>query len=338
MLPATEGKDVPLTFGKNVGVEEDGLTIVANEDGQVIFNAGKVSVEKIYTVNGSVGSETGNILFLGSVIISGDVNEGYSVKATGNIEVMGLVDKAELHADGDIIVRQGIIGKPGISVQADQMIVAKFIGTAMVKSGSTVIVSESILNSTVYARQQVICQGKKAAIIGGKICAGEEIVSKELGSASGNTETVCEVGYDPETKEALAELTAKQAATQKDLDDIQRNITTFEAMKQRQKTLSKDKEEYLADFLAKRESLRAQFDRIQEKIQEAEERLARLRLTGKVTVSAKCYPGSVICIRDTRTVIRNEYKSVVFTVQNGLVHVGKFVETEGDAAAKKARG
>ncbi|MDR1229791.1 MAG: FapA family protein [Spirochaetaceae bacterium] len=338
MLPATDGKDSPLVFGKNVSVEKDGLTIVASENGQVIFNAGKVSVEKIYTVNGSVGSETGNILFLGSVMISGDVNEGYSVKATGNIEVMGLVDKAELHSDGDIIIRQGIIGKPGVSVQADQMIVAKFIENAMVKSGSAVIVSESILNSTVHARQQVICQGKKAVIVGGKICAGEEIVSKVLGSASGNTETVCEVGYDPETKEVLTELTTEQATAQKDLYDLQRNITTLEAMKQRQKTLSEDKETYLADLLEKRETLLTQLDRIQEKIQEVEERLAQLQLSGKVSVSGKCYPGSVVCVRDTRTVVRNEYKSVVFTVQDGLVHIGKFVETDGDAAEKKARG
>jgi uncharacterized protein (DUF342 family) len=338
ILPATDGKDAPLALGKNVSVEKDGLTIIANENGQVLLNAGKVSVEKIYTVNGSVGSESGNILFLGSVMVSGDVNEGYSVKATGNIEVMGLVDKAELQSDGDIIVRQGIIGKQGVSVRAGQTIVAKFIENATVKSGSAVIVSESILNSTVHARQQVICRGKRAAIVGGKICAGEEILSKILGSASGNTETVCEVGYDPETKEMLTELTAKLAAMQGELDDFQRNITTLETMKQRQKELSEDKEVYLADLHTKRETLLSQQEHTQEKMREAEERLARLQLNGKVSVSAKCYPGAVVSIRDTRTVVRTEYKSVVFTVQDGLVHIGKFVEAEGDAVEKKARG
>jgi uncharacterized protein (DUF342 family) len=337
ILPATDGKDVPLALGKNVSVEKDGLTIIANENGQVLLNAGKVSVEKIYTVDGSVGVKTGNILFLGSVRVTGNVEEGYSIKATGNIEVMGLVDKAELQSDADIIVRQGITGKQGVSVRAAQMIVAKFIENATVKSGGTIIVSDGILNSTVYARQQVICRGKRAIIIGGKICAGEEILSKILGSASGNTETVCEVGYDPETKETLAELTVKLAAMQGELDDFQRNITTLEAMKQRQKELSEDKETYLADLRAKRESLLAQQEPIQEKMREAEERLARLQLNGKVSVSAKCYPGAVVSIRDIRTVVRTEYKSVVFTVQDGLVHIGKFVEAEGDTAEKKAR-
>ncbi|MDR1095411.1 MAG: FapA family protein [Spirochaetaceae bacterium] len=338
LLPATDGKDVPLALGNNVSVEKDGLTVIASENGQVVLNGGKISVEKIYTVDGSVGVKTGNILFLGSVMVNGDVEEGYSIKATGNIEVVGLVDKAELQSDGDIIVRQGITGKQGVTVRAGQTIIAKFIENATVRSGGAVIVSEGILNSAVSARQQVVCRGKKAAIVGGKICAGEEIQSKILGSASGNTQTICEVGYDPETKEELAELTAKREAAQKELDEFQRNITTLETMKQRQKTLSEDKETYLADLLAKREAVIAQLEGMQEKTRDAEARLAQVQTKGKVAVSTKCYPGSVICVRDARTTVTTEYKSVMFTLLDGLIHIGKFTEADGDAAKKEARG
>jgi uncharacterized protein (DUF342 family) len=337
LLPAADGKDMPLPLGKNVSVEKDGLTIIANENGQVVLSVGKVGVEKIFTVDGSVGVKTGNIIFLGSVVVNGNVEEGYSVKATGNIEVIGLVDKAELDSDGDIIVRQGITGKQGVAVRAAQMVVAKFIENATVKCGGTVVVSEGILNSTVYARQRVVCQGKRAAIIGGKTCAGEEIQSKVLGSASGNTETVCEVGYDPETKEKITVSTAKQAKMQEELEDLQRNIATLETMKQRQKELSEDREEYLGTLQEKRADLIAKIERIQEDIQKAEEYLSHLKLNGRVSVSAKCYPGTVIFIRDIRSVIRSEYKSVTFTVLDGLIRLGKFTETEAKEAEKKAR-
>jgi uncharacterized protein (DUF342 family) len=270
-------------------------------------------------------------------VVNGNVEEGYSVKATGNIEVMGLVDKASLDSDGDIIVRQGITGKPGVSVRAGKMIVAKFIENATAKSGSTVVVSDGILNSMVHARQRVVCHGKRAAIIGGKICAGEEVQSKVLGSASGNTETICEVGYDPEAKEKVTVFSAKQAKLQEELDDLQRNISTLESMKQRQKELAEDREEYLAELQEKRTDILAKLERTREEIQQAEEYLSNLKLNGKVSVSAKCYSGTVICIRDTQTTVRSEYKCVTFTVRNGLIHIGKFVETEDDAAVKKMR-
>jgi uncharacterized protein (DUF342 family) len=337
LLPAVDGKDISLPLGKNVSVDKDGITIIANVNGQVVLNLDKIGVEKIFTVDGSVGVKTGNIIFLGSVVVKGNVEEGYSIKATGNIEVTGLVDKADLDSDGDIIVRQGITGKPGILVRAGQMVVAKFIENATVKCAGTVLVSEGILNSTVYARQRVVCQGKRAAIIGGKICAGVEIQSKTLGSASGNTETVCEVGYDPEVKEKITVSTAKKAKMQEELEDLQRNITALEAMKQRQKELSEDREDYLADLQDKRAELIEQLDRIQDEIQQAEEYLSGLKLNGKVSVSAKCYPGTVVFIRDIRAAITSEYKSVTFTVLDGLIRIGKFTETEAKADEKKAR-
>ena len=50
-------------------------------------------------------------MFLGTVFISGNVEDGFSVKASGNIEVKGTVGKSELDAEGDIVVSQGIAGK-----------------------------------------------------------------------------------------------------------------------------------------------------------------------------------------------------------------------------------
>ncbi|GAB1484399.1 hypothetical protein MASR2M78_32170 [Treponema sp.] len=111
VLPAKNGKEMPMPLGKNVHVLEDQLTIAADMNGQVVIVGGKVNVEPVYTVQGDVSLRTGNIIFLGTVIITGNVEDGFSVKAAGNIEVHGTVGKAELDAEGDIIVHQGIAGK-----------------------------------------------------------------------------------------------------------------------------------------------------------------------------------------------------------------------------------
>jgi uncharacterized protein (DUF342 family) len=326
-LPASDGKDIPLPLGENVSTDKDGITIIADENGQAILNAGKVGVEKILTIDSSVSVKTGNIIFLGAVVVNGDVEEGYSIKATGNIEIMGLVDKAELDSEGDIIIKKGIVGKPGVLVRSGQMLFAKFIENATVKCGGTIIVSESILNSTVTARQRVICQGKRAVILGSKIYAREEIRVKTLGSSSGNTETFCEVGYDPELKENIDLTTARQAKIQKEFDDLQHNIATLEAMKKRQKDFPEDREEYLAELLEERASLAAKIDRLTDKIRKMKEQITQMEMNGKVSVSEKCHPGTVISIRDVQMMIRSEYKCVTFTASLGLMKISKF---EGD--------
>jgi uncharacterized protein (DUF342 family) len=337
LLPAVDGKDIPLPLGENVSVDKDGLTILAGVNGRVFLSGDKVGVEKVFTVDGSVGVKTGNIIFLGSVVVNGNVEEGYSIKATGNIEVTGLVEKADLDSEGDIIIRQGIAGKPGVLVRAGQTLVAKFIENATAKCGGTIIVSDGILNSTVSARQRVVCQGKRAAIIGGRICAGEEIQSKVLGSASGSAETICEVGYDPELKDHIDLLTARQAKTQEEFDDLQRNISTLEKMKGQMREFPEDKEAYLAELLDRRIDLVAKINRLDQRIEQAKKQLAQLKNTGKVSVSAKCYPGTVIFIRDIRTAIRSEYKNVTFTASNGLIQIGKFVDENEKESGRNPR-
>ena len=65
---------------------------------------------------------SGNIQFDGSVVIQGDVAKGMSVKATGDIEVAGIVEMASLEAGGNITVKSGVIGALGKKDVAPQVI------------------------------------------------------------------------------------------------------------------------------------------------------------------------------------------------------------------------
>ena len=156
MLTAKNGKDIELPLGKNVHVGDDGITIISDMNGQVILAGGKINVEPIYTVQGNVNIKTGNIIFLGTVIVTGSVEDGFSVKAEGNIEIRGTVEKAELDAEGDIIVAQGITGRSGGMIRAGRSIWARFIENAHVEAGNMVVVSDGIINSHVNAYKRKI--------------------------------------------------------------------------------------------------------------------------------------------------------------------------------------
>lgn len=330
VLPAKNGKDIPMPLGKNVHVLDDQVTIVADMNGQVVIVGGKVNVEPVYTVQGDVNLRTGNIIFLGTVLITGNVEDGFSVKAAGNIEVHGTVGKAELDAEGDIIVHQGIAGKSGGFVRAGRSIWARFIENANVEAGALVVVSDGIINSQVDANKKIICQGKRAHIVGGRLRAAEEINAKILGSPVSGTETICEVGFDPKSKEKYDTLAVKKTAMDKQLEDIELNLQTLVNIKKQRKSLPEDKEAYLRELVEKRQYTIADIARVSKEMESIQEYLNGLKTRGKVSSSSKVYPGVKILIRDVRDDVKTEYRAVTFVLENNLIRVTKYEEPEED--------
>ncbi|MDR1178489.1 MAG: FapA family protein [Spirochaetaceae bacterium] len=331
IIPARNGKDIVLPLGKNVHVAEDGHTIIADMNGQVVVAGAKINVEPVYTVNGDVNLKTGNIIFLGTVIITGNVEDGFSVKAAGNIEVHGTVEKAELDAEGDIIVYQGITGKNEGSVKAGRSIWARFIENGTIEAGNMVVVSDGIVNSQVDANKRIICQGKRAHIVGGRLRASEEINAKVIGSPMGGAETICEVGYDPREKAKLDVLQESKAAAEKQLEDIQLNLQTLINIKKQRKSLPEDKEAYMRELMDKREELTGELSKLAGNLEEVQNYLNNLKTRGKVSASSKVYPGVKIVIRDVREDVRNDYKAVTFILENSLIRVTKYEEPDDEA-------
>jgi uncharacterized protein (DUF342 family) len=328
VLPATNGRDISLPLGKNVHLGDDDLTIYADINGQVVVVNNKINVEPVYNVKGNVDIKTGNIIFLGTVMISGNVEAGFSVKATGNIDVRGTVEKAELDAEGDIIVHQGITGKGAGIVRAGRSLWARFIENTSVEAGNMVVASDGIINSQVDAYTRIVCQGKRAHIVGGRLRATNEIAAETLGSPTSGTETICEVGYDPKCKEKLEKLTANKDVLVKQLDEIRLNLQTLANIKKQQKTLSEDKEIFLKELQDKQNELMEDLHKINEEILSAQEILSGITVRGRVSASSKVYPGVKIAIRDIREEVRNELKAVTFILDDDLIRVINYEESD----------
>ncbi|MDR1837143.1 MAG: FapA family protein [Treponema sp.] len=333
LLPARAGNDIPLPLGTNVHIGDEGDTILSDINGQVILSGSKVNVEPVYTVEGDVNLKTGNIIFLGTVIINGNVEDSFSVKAAGNIEVKGTVAKAELDAEGDIIIYQGINGKSGGKIRAGRSIWSRFIENANVEAGNMVVVTDGIINSQVDAIKSIICQGKRANIMGGRLRAGEEINAKVLGNSTSGTETICEVGYDPKSKIELENLLSIKSSAEEDLDSLKLDLQTLINTKKQRKTLPEDKEAYLQELMDRRQVLTEDLNKAVEGIQKLQEYMNEIQIRGKVSASTKVWPGVKVVIRDVKEDVRTEYRAVTFILENGLIRVSKYEEP--DDIAKK---
>jgi len=333
ILPSKAGNDIPLPIGTNVHVGDDGDTILSDINGQVIVANGKINVEPVLTIEGDVNLKTGNIIFLGTVIITGNVEDGFSIKAAGNIEVKGTVSKAELDAEGDIVIYQGVNGKNGGKIRAGKSLLSRFIENANVEAGDSVIVQDGIINSNIDAIRNIVCMGKRASIMGGRLRAGEEINAKVLGNSTSGTETICEVGFDPHSKIELERLQETKFKADEELENIRLDIQTLVNTKKQRKTLPEDKEAYLKELMERRDILNDELKHATEGIEKVQEFMNQIQVRGRVSASTKVWPGVKIWIRDVKEDVRQEYKAVTFVLEDGLIRMSKYEEP--DEQAKK---
>lgn len=323
VLQTKAGKDTQIEVGSNVKLSEDGLEALAEINGQVLLTSGKVNVEPIFTVPGDVNLHSGNIVFLGTVIVKGNVEDGFTVKAAGNIEILGSVGKCTLDAEGDIRVHQGINGKGGSLARSGKSVFAKFINSGHVEAEQDVFVNEGIMHSTVDANRRIICQGRRAAIMGGRLRAAEEVNAKSIGSP-GASETIIEVGFDPKRKEQLTQLEKKKDETDKALKEVELNIGTLETIKRSQKKLPDDKQASLQELNAKRATMYTELKETMAEMTKIQEYLASLAVNGRVSVSERVYPGVRIVIKNEALSVRSEFKKVSFVLEGKQIRVGKY--------------
>lgn len=326
-LEASDGKDINMPLGRNVEVGPDGRTIIASCNGQVFYVNGKINVEPVMEVDG-VNIKTGNINFLGKVVCHGNVEDGYNVKASGNIEIMGSVGACHLESDGDIIVSQGIMGRDEGVISCGGTLWAKFIQNSKITAGNSVVVSDLIMNCDISAQRKIALHGKKAQITGGKLFATELISAKNIGSTGGGAETELSVGFDPKAKHRLEELQDQQTSNVRELEDIEMNIATLESQQKARRTLPKEKQDALQGFYKRRDEILLQNDDLNAEIGEIQAHLRELKTVGKVCASGTVYAGVKVYVRDEKEEVHADTKSVTFFYEDGFVRRGKYEEPD----------
>ncbi|WP_028974895.1 FapA family protein [Spirochaeta cellobiosiphila] len=328
-IPARDGTDYPIPLGNNVNLSIDGTIVTADTNGQVLLLNGKITVETVRIITGDVGVATGNIKSLGTVIVKGNVEDGYAIEAAGNIEVNGTVGKADLKTEGDIIVHQGITGGEDSKVVAGQSVWSKFIQNATVDAGHFIVVSDGIMHSKVDANKKILCQGKRAKIVGGHLRAAEEVNASVLG-APGSAETIIEVGYDPKAKEELEELLEQEQILDAKINEIELNLQGLINQKRSKQTLDETKENFLRDLLQDKEIKGREHETLTSKIQQKQEYLSNLEFVGKISSSSQVFPGVKVLIKDAEYEVTTEFGSVTFINEGGIIRTAAYEEIEDD--------
>ncbi|MHB1167385.1 MAG: DUF342 domain-containing protein [Carboxydocellales bacterium] len=294
VIPTKPGKDVTIKAGKNTELIDNNTTLIAADNGHVVFTGGKISVLPVYEVQGDVDFSTGNVDFVGNVVIKGNVTEGFVVKSQGDVEVRGSIAGGSVYVEGHLQIKNGIQGVGKGTVKCGGNIFTKFIENARVKADGDIIVGEAIMHSYVYAKGNIQVGGRKGVIVGGVTGAGNEITAKIVGS-SFSTNTELEAGVNPELREKYNETVKNLEEANKNLNKTQQAFNLLKHMENTLGELPTDKKAMLVKVSRAQFQLMALVQSLTEQVQ-AQEVEMESNKRGKINISNLAHPGVKITV------------------------------------------
>lgn len=176
-------------FGVGVGtiLSSDQTKIYAADDGNLRWERDRFVVDHVVSIGGSVDASTGNIDFIGDVVIRGNISEGYTVKGK-SITVKGSVTNAKVIAT----LSMELGGAVSSVLHCDGEIKTTFAESCEIKCKEQ-LTAQSLVNCNVVCEGEVLVTGKKGVIIGGECISYGNVTANQVGS-EGYAKTVINLG------------------------------------------------------------------------------------------------------------------------------------------------
>lgn len=293
VLTAVNGRPAVLPRGKNVVMSEDGQSIYATTAGEVEFlDQSKVSVYTNHEIPVDVDNSTGNVSFVGSVIIKGNVLSGFTVEAGGNVEVYGVVEGATIRAGGNIILRRGMQGMGKGSLISGGDIVARYIEYSNVEAKNN-IQSEAVMHSNIKCGNKLELTGRKGLLVGGTCKVGNIIVAKVIGSHMATT-TDLEVGVDPTIRDRYRKAKDDLISMESDIKKAEQAIVILKKMES-MGALTPEKQEIMTKSVRTKIYLSSKLEEVKQEISILDEKLQQ-EGNGKIRSLNIIYPGVKVSI------------------------------------------
>ncbi|MFS0672461.1 DUF342 domain-containing protein [Ornithinibacillus sp. 179-J 7C1 HS] len=316
-VPAKPGKPAKLNPGKNVRYEEESLAFYAECVGQASVQGNFIHVHPVYEVTDTLSMKEGNLDFIGTIVIRGDVPSGYQINAGGDVKIYGMVEAATIKAEGSIFISEGLSGLQKGYIEAGESIQIGYINQGLVHAGKNIYVENSILHSECVAGSELVCQ--RGSIIGGQLSAGELIEVKNVGNYM-NTKTELILGQSHKELVQIEELQRKKQEIQDTLEKLsiigkKLSLTpNIESNPKMMETLKRQKASY--------EKNKVLLDTIDEQLSEVTKESNENR--AKLTVTGNLYGNTIVTFGKYKRVISTAYKQVEFELLRNEIFMRSF--------------
>lgn len=225
VIRATPGKPCQMKFDDSVEVKGDG-TVIALRKGRVELTPSKLSIDPVLEIAESVDFSTGNVRFPGDVLIGKGVRDCFEVDVGGNLEIVELVEAAEVRAKGSVVLLRGMAGRGKGELRVGGDLEAKYLDGALVCVKYDLRVQREITNCTTHVGRCV--RSPACTVVGGELWArfGGEV--RTLGGEA-EAETLVRIGVDAEMdacarmlEDLLPQTVGRIERARQELADIQK--------------------------------------------------------------------------------------------------------------------
>ena len=315
------GKPKPVPAGKNTEIQDENF-VVATIDGQIVEANNKFSVDPRLEIKGDIGVGTGNIDFVGAVDISGSVQQGFKVKATGTVSINGAVNGGVVEGY-NVVIKGGIIGAgPGKGVVvAQEDVQAAFVENGTIEAGGEIQIADVALHSDLRAGIRIVVEGKRGLVTGGYLAAGEEIRAKVIGNPALVAARLV-VGVNPSLQKRYQAACKEYSESKKKLHQLTQALNTLGKIDV--SMLPPQRAEQIAQLTRSQFPLAGQVERSERLIKELEEQIAQMK-NGRICVSDRVYPGQKLIVNSVVKHIQTEEQHCIFQVEDDEVKVGPYL-------------
>ena len=311
-----------LPSGKNVEPSPDGNKLVAAIDGMVVWEDSGVSVDPVYIVD-KVDSSTGNVRFNGSVVVNGEVGDGYEIHAQKDVTISMSVGRVIITSGGDIRIAGGILGQEKAQLSAQGSIRAKFIQDAHVKAAKEIMVDDYIRNSEVYAAGPVVVKSPQGWISGGSVSSEAWIYCHTIGHVANPVDTKLTIGHNPallHDREACKQDLVNKIGDFLKLQASLGKLRTMKAMGQ----LSRQQEELYEKILSALETVRHSLYAMDTRIHELTDKI-NMVFSGNIYIDGVANEGTWIMIGNAVREIRKPRVKTQFSLRDSEIVEAEFV-------------
>lgn len=183
-IPASEGVPAKIPKGQNTVLSSDSSVLLAGRDGHIFYQDGAFCIESSLIIEGNLDGSVSTLEFMENITIIGDVADGVSITAKGDVMIGGKVGAAEIRAGGNIYIHNGMDGKQQGRLVADGSIKCRILANAKVFAHRN-IYADSILQCDVTTPESVYVKGGKGILAGGITRAGKCLEARRIGNKSG---------------------------------------------------------------------------------------------------------------------------------------------------------
>ncbi len=224
-IPPRKGRERSVLVGRGFSLQEDKHTYIADLDGRILLNGNRIDIDNTLSME-EVSLATGNVVFNGSVYVSGNVSVGAVIQATGDVVVNGYVESATIESTGgSVFIKQGVNGNAVGYIRAAESVTGKFFEACRVYAGNE-IHAGYCLNCDLHSDNRIVIAGKNGQLAGGTAYAKVSVEVSFAGNRAGIA-TLIRLGAGDEFSQRQDDAEKRIAEANKQLEILRNAYADF---------------------------------------------------------------------------------------------------------------